>query len=332
MLVIRNLPRVLLLILLLLFLGIFSSSLSSYTSVIHAEIVERVKVTITYPDAKQEVPVGNLTIYGTSSDDASRSCHILILLNDDKPYQSALATGPEGKDDYSRWTFTFDPYSSLIKQGKNEIVSKIVCIQQGGTNSNNNLPASSYNKINVTGSSGIYQQTDSSSISRSSSSVGPAINQIRPPELVETPTNTPAYEALTQNDIANRNVTTVASPDAGATSISNVVPSIRTDNDNDIPDDKPSISNNTVFNTTKSPPPSANITIQPDQRTVAVDTSTTLSIVSDPTPEDFEVLRDSVNGSLEALYDNDLVVALQYLNEADNQLFKITSDLRSSVS
>jgi hypothetical protein len=330
MLVIRNLPRVLLLILLLLFLGIFSSSLSSYASVIHAEIVESLKVTITYPDAKQEVPVGNLTIYGTSSDDASRSCHILILLNDDKPYQSALATGPEGKDDYSRWTFTFDPYSSLIKQGKNEIVSKIVCIPQGVTNSNNNLPAS-YNKINVTGSSGIYQQTDSSS-SSSGSSNGPAINQILPPELVETPTNTPAYEELTQNDIANRNVTTVASPDAGATSISNVVPSIRTDNDIDIPDDKPSISNNTLFNKTKSPPPSSNITIQPDQKTMAVDTSTTLSIVTDPTPEDFETLRDSVNGSLEALYDNDLVAALQYLNEADNQLFKITSDLRSSVS
>jgi hypothetical protein len=328
MLVIRNLSRVLLLILMLLFLGIFSSSLSSYPSVIHAEIVESLKVTITYPDAKQEVPVGNMTIYGTSSDDASRSCHILILLNDDKPYQSALATGPEGKDDYSRWTFTFDPYSSLIKQGKNEIVSKIVCIPQGVTNSNNNLPAS-YNKINVTGSSGIYQQTDSSS---SSSSNGPAINQILPPELVETPTNTPAYEELTQNDIANRNVTTVASPDAGATSISNVVPSIRTDNDIDIPDDKPSISNNTLFNKTKSPPPSANITIQPDQKTVAVDTSTTLSTVSDPTPEGFEVLRDSVNGSLEELYDNDLLAALQYLNEADNQLFKITSDLRSSVS
>jgi hypothetical protein len=312
---------------LLLFLGIFSSSLASYTSVIHAEMVERNKVTITYPDAKQEVPVGNLTIYGTSSDDASRSCHILILLNDDKPYQSALATGLEGKDDYSRWTFTFDPYSSLIKQGKNEIVSKIVCIQQDGTNSNNNLPAS-YNKINVTGSSEIYQQTDSNS----SSSIGPAINQIRPPELVETPTNTSAYEALTQNDIANSNVTTVASPNTGVTGISNVVPSIRTDNDNDIPVDKPSISNNTLLNKSESPPPSANITIQPDQRTVVVDSSTTLSMVSDPTRADIEALRDSVNGSLEALYDNDLVAALQFLNEADNHLFKITSDLRSSVS
>ena len=330
MLMIRNLPCVVLLILLLLFLGIISS-LASYTSFIHAEMVESHRVTITYPDAKQEVPVGNLTIYGTSSDDASRSCQILILLNDDKPYQSALATGPEGKDDYSRWTFTFDPYSSLIKQGKNEIVSKIVCIQQGGTNSNsnsnNNLPAS-YNKINVTGSRGINQQTDSSS----NSSVGPALNQIRPPELVEMPTNTTAYEAPTQNDIANRNVTTVPSPDAGVTGISNVVPSIRTDNDNDIADDKPSTSNNTLFDKTKSPRPSANITIQPVQRTVVVDSSTALSMVSDPTREDFEALRDSVNGSLEALHDNDLVAALQYLNEADDHLFKITSNLRSSVS
>ena len=321
MLVIRILPRVFLLILLLLFLGIFSS-LSSYTSVIHAQMVERLKVTITYPDAKEEVPIGNLTIYGTSSDDALRSCHILILLNDDKPYQSALATGPEGKDDYSRWTFTFDPYSSLINQGENEIVSKIVCIQQGVTNSNN--ISASYNKINVTGSSGIYQQTDSSS------SIGPPISQIRPPELVEMPTNTPASEAPTQNEIANTNVTRVASPDAGVTNISNVVPSIRTDNDNDIHDDTPSISNNTLFDKTKSPPPSTIITIQPDQRTAAVNTSTTQSMVSDPTREDFEALLDSLKGSREALYDNDLVAALQYLNEADNQLFEITSELRSS--
>ena len=228
------------------------------------------------------------------------------------PIKVLSTTGPEGKDDYSRWTFTFDPYSSLIKQGKNEIVSKIVCIPQGVTNSNNNLSAS-YNKINVTGSRGIYQQTDSSS---SSSSIGPAINQIRPPELVETPTNTPAYEELAQNDIANRNVTTVVSPDAGATSISNVVPSIRTDTDNGIPDDKPSISKNTLLNKTKSPPPSANITIQPDQRTVTFNTAQRYQ--SFPTQhQKIEVLRDSVNGSLEALYDNDLVAAtLQYLNEA----------------
>jgi hypothetical protein len=322
MLVIRILSRVLLLILLLLFLGIFSS-LSSYNSGIHAQMVERLKVTITYPDVKEEVPVGNLTIYGTSSDDAIRSCHILILLNDDKPYQSALATGPEGKDDYSKWTFTFDPYSSLIKQGENEIVSKIVCIQQGVANSNN--LSASYNKINVTGSRGIYQQTDSSS------SIGPAINQIRLPEF-GTPPNTPAYEAVTQDDIANTNVTTATSPDVDVTSISNIVPSIRTDNDNNIPHDKPSISNDTLFDKTKSPPPSANITIQPDQRTVAIDTNTTLSMVSDLTREHFEALRDSVNGSLEALHDNDLVAALQSLNEADSQLLKITNDLRSPVS
>lgn len=287
-------------------------------------MVERPKVTITYPDAKEEVPIGNLTIYGTSSDDALRSCNILILLNDDKPYQSALATGQEGKDDYSKWTFRFDPYSSLIKQGENEIVSKIVCIQQGVTNSNN--LSASYNKINVTGSRGIYQQTDSSSRS------GLTISHIRSPELVEMPTNTPAYEAPTQNDIANTNVTTVTSPDAGVTSISNVIPSILTDNDNNIPDDKPSISNNTIFEETKSPPPSAIITIQPDQRTAVANTSTTLSMVSDPKQEYLEALLDSIKGSQEALYDNDLVAALQYLNEADNQLFKITSYLRSSVS
>jgi hypothetical protein len=183
----REIP-LLALILFLLFVGIISLSLSPYTSDLRAQMIERPKVTITNPDADQEVPVGNLTIYGTSSDDASRSCKVLILLNDDKPYQDAYARGLEGKDDYSKWTFTFDPYSSLIKHGQNEIVSKIVCVQQGVTNSNN--MSVSHNKINVTGSRETNKQTDSS--------IGLGISQIQPPDLVKIPTNTPATRYITK--------------------------------------------------------------------------------------------------------------------------------------
>lgn len=316
----------LVLILLLSFVGIVSLSLSPYTSVLHAQMIERPKVTITNPDADQDVPVGNLTIYGTSSDNASRSCKILILLNDDKPYQNAFARGLEGRADYSRWTFTFDPYSSLIKHGQNEIVSKIVCIQQGVTNSND--LSVSYNKINVTGIRGMHQQTDSNN--------GLGISQIQPPDLVKMPTNTPAYnEAPTQHDTTKINATTVASPAAGVTNISDVVPSVRIDNDNDLADENPAISNNTHYNKTKSSPPSA-INTHGDLRTVAIDnrgnTNTTLAIVSNSTGEDFEPLRNSLNKSLEALYNKDLVAALQFLNKADIQLFQILSDLRSSVS
>jgi hypothetical protein len=312
------------LILLILFVGVISLSLSPHTSVLRAQMIERPKVTITNPDADQEVPVGNLTIYGTSSDDALRSCKILILLNDDKPYQDASARGPEGRDDYSKWTFTFDLYSSLIKHGQNEIVSKIVCIQQGVTNSNN--PSVSHNKINVTGSREMYQQTDSS--------ITLGKSQIQPPDLVKMPTNTPAYEEEpTHRNITKMNTTTVTSPSANTINISDVVPSVRTDNDNELAD--PAISNSTHFNKTKSPPPSV-INTHQDQRTVAIDnrgnTNATLAIVSNSTGEGLKPLRESLNRTLEALYNKDLVAALQSLNEADSQLFKIIRDLRSKGS
>lgn len=112
---------------------------------VKAQKVQDPKVEITYPEAYQHIPSGRLKVYGISSDDASRSCKIFILLNDDKPYQDANARGPEGKDDYSKWTFTFDPYYSLVRDGSNQIVSKIVCQYNDGTNS------AAYNKIYVTG-------------------------------------------------------------------------------------------------------------------------------------------------------------------------------------
>ena len=320
---VREIPP-LALILLLLFVGIISLSLSPNTSVLRAQMIERPKVTITNPDANQEVPVGNLTIYGTSSDDASRSCKVLTLLNDDKPYQDALARGPGGRDDYSKWTFTFDPYSSLIKQGQNEIVSKVVCMQEGAANSNN--LSVSHNKINVTGSRGMYQQTDSN--------IGLGISQIHPPYLAKKPTNTPVYEEEpAQLKITKMNTTTVTSPAASVINISDVVPSVRTDNDNELTG--PAISNTTHFNKTRSPPPSV-INTLPDQRTVAIEnignTNTTLAIVPNSTGKGFEPLLESLNRTLEALYDKDLVAALQFLNEADSQLFKIIRDLRSTVS
>jgi hypothetical protein len=94
---------------------------------------------------QQTVPSGQLKMYGISSDSNATLCQVHVLLNDQKPYQNATATGPEGKDDYSKWTYTFDPYYTLVRNGTNQLVSKIVCHYNDGTN------ATAYNKINVTG-------------------------------------------------------------------------------------------------------------------------------------------------------------------------------------
>ena len=110
-----------------------------------APSVAKPEVTITYPDANQTLPTGTLAMFGTSSDNATARCLVSALLNDERPYQNVTATGPASGDDYSKWTFTFDPYYTLVKPGSNEIVAKIVCQHDGGTNS------TAFNKMNVTG-------------------------------------------------------------------------------------------------------------------------------------------------------------------------------------
>jgi hypothetical protein len=107
--------------------------------------VQKPEVKITSPDMQQTIPSGQLKMYGISSDNNATLCQVHVLLNDQKPYQNATATGPEGEDDYSKWTYTFDPYYSLVRNGTNQLVSKIVCHYNEGTN------ATAYNKINVTG-------------------------------------------------------------------------------------------------------------------------------------------------------------------------------------
>jgi hypothetical protein len=118
---------------------------SSFILFVDAQKDQKPQIKITYPDADQHIPSGRLTIYGTSSDSHLTLCQVFVLLNDERPYQNATATGREGKDDYSKWTFTFDPYYSLIREGTNELVSKVICHYNDGTNS------TSHNKINVTG-------------------------------------------------------------------------------------------------------------------------------------------------------------------------------------
>ena len=107
-----------------------SNDLNNNTFVSNKQILGP-EVTIKYPTFGQEVLPGNLTIYGTSSHNDTTSCQVAVLLNDEEPYQNAIATGPRGFNDYSKWTFTFDSYYSVIREGVNEITSKITCQSDG---------------------------------------------------------------------------------------------------------------------------------------------------------------------------------------------------------
>ncbi|CAN5191032.1 hypothetical protein BH18THE2_BH18THE2_10200 [soil metagenome] len=122
------------------------SSNAGNNTFVENKLVAAPEVTIKYPASGQNVLPGTLTIYGLSSDNATASCQVSVLLNNKEPYQNALATGPEGNDDYSKWTFTFDPGYSVLREGVNEIASKITCQYE---EVNNGASPTGYNKINV---------------------------------------------------------------------------------------------------------------------------------------------------------------------------------------
>jgi hypothetical protein len=87
-----------------------------------------ISIKITSHVTGQQVPIGELTISGTSTDDATTDCTVYADWNDQKPFQKALATGPGGVNDYSTWTFTYTNKYHLITNGTNNLTSKLSCL------------------------------------------------------------------------------------------------------------------------------------------------------------------------------------------------------------
>jgi hypothetical protein len=114
-----------------LFLGLVSFSTFLYAQI--PPIILGIK--ITSPSTGQQVPVGELTISGTSTDNDTTDCTVYADWNNTKPFQTAVATGPGGLDDYSTWTFTYTDDYHLITNGTNNLTSKLSCIDEsnGGT-------------------------------------------------------------------------------------------------------------------------------------------------------------------------------------------------------
>jgi hypothetical protein len=85
-------------------------------------------IKIISPSTGQQVPIGQLTISGTSTDNATTDCTVYADWNNTKPFQKAIATGPGGVDDYSTWNYTYTNNYHLITNGTNELTSKLSCI------------------------------------------------------------------------------------------------------------------------------------------------------------------------------------------------------------
>ena len=101
-------------------------------------------VKILSPSSGKEIPVGNLTIFGISTDNEKSDCTVSVDWNNEKPFQKAKATGPYGEDDYSSWTYTYSPSYHTIANGLNDLTSKLECLE-------NSKVTTKWHSINVTG-------------------------------------------------------------------------------------------------------------------------------------------------------------------------------------
>jgi cytoskeletal protein RodZ len=102
------------------------------------------KIKITSPTRGQQVPVGkDLTISGTSIDNATSNCQVSVIVNNVKPYQNATATGTGGAADYSKWNFALTSKYTTIKPDQNRITAKYECA--------NNPASKGFSSVNVTG-------------------------------------------------------------------------------------------------------------------------------------------------------------------------------------
>jgi hypothetical protein len=86
-------------------------------------------VKIITPEDEHQVPIGkDLKVSGTSIDNATSNCQVLVNLNNIKPNQNAVASGPGGSNDYSKWNALLTSKYAPIKQGdNNKINARINC-------------------------------------------------------------------------------------------------------------------------------------------------------------------------------------------------------------
>jgi hypothetical protein len=181
-------------------------------------------VKIASPINDEQVSVGNnnLKFIGTSTDSINSDCQVSVILNDIKPYQNVLPTGPGGKGDYSLWSFLLTPdYNATIREGPNKVTAKLSCANPNGTTSDMATHYSVFFK-------GVDSTPTNAAISSSSST-----NQL--PSSVTTSTipatidvNSTSIRALSTSSSDNNNSNNDSSRITGSTTTSSIPASIDT--------------------------------------------------------------------------------------------------------
>jgi hypothetical protein len=168
--------------------------------------VYAITIKIESPVVNQRVPVGELTISGTSSDNSSSQCQVYLDWNNLKPYQLATPTGSNGSDDFSKWSFTYTSKYHLIQTGVNDLTSKITCLvpPAGPT-------VTKWYSINVTGTTTSNQSSNVQLPLPTANTKTPASNTQTPASNTQTPasnTQTPASNTQTPSPQSGASVNT----------------------------------------------------------------------------------------------------------------------------
>ncbi len=191
------------------------SGVVSNTALAQIPAATGIGVKIDTPVDSSNLPAGDLTIYGTSSDDDTTNCQVYADWNDLKPMQNVSANGPKGISDFSKWSFTYTSNYHNIVEGQNELTSKITCYDSGP-----NAFSKSYS-INVTGtktvsknSNDTLQQTKEDTVAESSNILSVKSNNNDDNDLND------AAQQSTQENISNTDAeATDVDTDAEATNI-----------------------------------------------------------------------------------------------------------------
>lgn len=126
---------------LLIFLGLSYSV--SYAII--PNVPERLSVKISYPPFNHQVPLGELPVFGSSSDNGSAYCVVFLDWNNDNAFHQARAAGPGGYSDFSTWIYVYSEKNHLIVNGTNDLTAKMLC------SVHNNFNLTRYNSIKIIG-------------------------------------------------------------------------------------------------------------------------------------------------------------------------------------
>ena len=217
------------------------SGVVSNTALAQIPAATGIGVKIDTPVDSSNLPAGDLTIYGTSSDDDTTNCQVYADWNDLKPMQNVSANGPKGISDFSKWSFTYTSNYHNIVEGQNELTSKITCYDSGP-----NAFSKSYS-INVTGTKAVsknsndtLQQTKENTVVESSNILPVKSNNNDNNDLND------AAQKSTQENISNTDTeATDVDTDAEATDVDTDAEATDVDTDAEATNILPVKSNNT---------------------------------------------------------------------------------------